>query len=283
MNKVVTYFFDEYRKQRNARLFKNLLYVFLVVKCLLWLFNFDILFGEYAVSLTYKEPIGFFKSFAYIIYLSKSSNLALWFICTTLLLSLVSLFGKRSYVLADLIIYLLVLNLDIRIYTTTTAGESLLVNLCFLSAWLRKDFNKGIGTYDQIKVLLHNTAFIALILQVCVLYGFSALAKWYDADWISGEAVYLTTKAEHYSRPFMVNIADPIHFLTVAVTYILLLYQSLFPLLVWIKKIKPYFLLIGVLMHLYIAFVLGLFFFGLIMVITYVLFFDFKTHADVKA
>jgi hypothetical protein len=280
MNKVITYIFDDYRKQRNARLFKNLLYVFLIVKCVLWLLNYDILFGAHAVSLVYDEPIGFFEYFAYIIYLSKNTSLPIWFICAALLLSIVSLVNKRSYLLADLIIYLLVLNLDIRIYTTTTAGESLLVNLCFLSAWLRKDFTRGTTVYDQIKIVLHNVSFFALLLQVCILYGFSALAKWYDADWLSGETVYLTTKAFYYSTPLMVSIADSIHPLTVAITYVLLAYQSLFPFVVWFKSIKRYFLHLGVLMHLYIAFVMGLFFFGWIMVITYALFYDFESPAD---
>ena len=280
MSKMIAYFFDDYRKQKNAHLFKNLLYGFLIVKCFLWLLNFDILFGEHAVSLTYSDPVAFFKSFAYLIYSRKSSALAGLFICTVLLLSLFSLFSKRSYLIADLVIYLLVLNLDIRIYTTTTAGESLLVNLCFLSAWLRKDFTKGSGIYGQLKVVLHNISYFALILQVCILYGFSALAKWYDADWLSGEAVYLATKANHYSTPFMVNIADSIHSISIGLTYILLVYQTSFPLLVWIKKIKPYFLHIGVLMHLYIAFVMGLFFFGWIMVITYALFYDLKEDND---
>ena len=276
MNSVIAYFFDGYRKQKNAHLFKNLLYGFLIIKCFLWLLNFDILFGEHAVSLTFNESIGFFKSFAYLIFASKSSALACVFICVVLLLSLCSLVAKRSYLLADLVIYLLVLNLDIRIYTTTTAGESLLVNLCFLSAWLRKDFIKGNGVYDQIKTVLHNFSYFALILQVCVVYGFSALAKWHDADWLNGEVVYFTSKAQYYSRPFLINTVDSFHFITVIATYLLLLYQSLFPFVIWIKSIKRYFLHLGVVMHLYIAFVMGLFFFGWVMVITYVLFYDFK-------
>ncbi len=115
-----------------------------------------------------------------------------------------------------------------------------------------------------------------MILQVCILYGFSALAKWYDADWLNGEVVYVTSQAQYYSRSFVINTVDSFHFLTVIITYVVLLYQSLFPFLIWVKGIKRYFLHFGVVMHLYIAFVMGLFFFGWIMVITYVLFYDFK-------
>jgi hypothetical protein len=53
-------------------------------------------------------------------------------------------------------------------------------------------------------------------------------------------------------------------------------YQLLFPVLVWIKKIKKMFLLLGILMHLYIAFVMGLVEFGSVMIISYIIFWPIK-------
>jgi hypothetical protein len=275
LNNFIAYLFDDYRKQKNARLFKNLLYVFLIVKCVFWLLNFDKLFGENSISLTSDHKISFFKNFAYFLYFQNNPAYCMYFIAVLLIACLYTFNSKRSFLVIDLVIYLLVLNIDIRIFTTSTAGESLLVNVCFLSAWLKKDFKIGTGTYDQIKIVLHNVSFYALLFQICIVYGYSALAKWYDADWLSGNAVYLTSKTFHYSRGFIVDHVDSVKFLAMALTYIVLLYQSLFPVLVWFKKIKPYILIIGVLMHLYIAFVMGFFFFGVIMILTYVLFFDF--------
>lgn len=282
MNKLISYLFDDYRKQKNALLFKNLLYLFLIIKCVFWLLNFDILFGEHAVSITYEHTISPVKKLAYFIYFHANPDLALLCIFTLLTFALISLLNKRSYLFIDLAIYLLVLNLNIRVFTTTTAGESLVVNLCFLSAWLRKDFNLGTSVYDQLKVVFHNVSFYALALQVCIVYGYSAWAKWYDADWLSGEAVYLTSKAFHYSRSFIVDHVDSFHALTVGLTYLVLMYQTLFPLLVWFKSLKKYFLLIGIIMHVYIAFVLGLFFFGMIMTLTYVLFYDLDKSKNIS-
>lgn len=282
MNKLISYLFDDFRKQKNALLFKNLLYLFLLIKCIFWLLNFDILFGEHALSASTPSNVSFFKKPAYFIYFHPYPLLALLSIYLLLYLMLFSLLNKRSYLFIDLVIYLLVLNLNIRIYTTTTAGESLLVNLCFLSSWLRKDFAIGHTFYDQLKIVLHNVSFYAIALQVCVVYGYSALAKWYDTDWTSGEAVYLTSKAFHYSRSFIVDHVDSFFSLTVGLTYLVLLYQTLFPFIVWLKPLKKYFLLIGILMHLYIAFVLGLFFFGMIMTLTYVLFYDLEKNKNLS-
>ncbi len=174
---MLAYLFDDYRKQQNARLFKNLLYGFLIIKCFFWLTNFDILFGEHAVSLTFDAPLGFFKKLAYFIYSSNNTSYAMIFIYVVLALSIGSLFSKKTYVVVDILIYILVLNLDTRVYTTSTAGESLLVNLCFLSSFLQKYFLKGTGIYNQLKIVFHNVSFLALVLQVCILYGYSALAK----------------------------------------------------------------------------------------------------------
>lgn len=124
--------------------------------------------------------------------------------------------------------------------------------------------------------MLHNFSFLALLVQVCIVYFYSAMAKWADADWTSGNAITLVNKAAHYSNYFLMSNANTLHPVSMFVSYFVLLYQTTFPLFVFIPKIKRQFLTLGILMHLYISFVMGLFFFGLIMVLTYVLFYDFS-------
>jgi hypothetical protein len=53
-----------------------------------------------------------------------------------------------------------------------------------------------------------------------------------------------------------------------------LAYQILFPAVVWFKKIKKPFLILGILMHVYISLVMGLVLFGLIMIICYAIFWE---------
>jgi hypothetical protein len=55
--------------------------------------------------------------------------------------------------------------------------------------------------------------------------------------------------------------------------YLVIWYQLLFPVLVWIKPIKKWYLLAGIVQHLFIAFVLGLPSFGLIMIVAYAIFY----------
>lgn len=178
--------------------------------------------------------------------------------------------------LIDLCIYFIIININSKIYTSLTAGDPLLANMCFLMSFLRKDFARKETFYGDLSVLLHNVSFVALIIQVCIVYAYSALAKWVDTDWQNGTAVDIVNRTYHYSRLFIVHHADGLFSLSFILSYVVLVYQSLFPVLVWFKSIKKHFLTIGVIMHLYIAFVMGLFFFGLIMALTYLLFYDFK-------
>ena len=54
--------------------------------------------------------------------------------------------------------------------------------------------------------------------------------------------------------------------------YTVIAYQLLFSVFVWIQPLKKWFLLIGVVQHLFIAFILGLPSFGLIMIVAYAVF-----------
>lgn len=268
--------------------FKNLLYIFILLKCFFWTLNFDLLFGENAlsyvssniVSITdYKNNISFGKHFAYLLLYSTESWHSVVVLGLVIVVSLYSL-AKRSLILTDLLLFLLLVNINFKVFTSTTAGDPLMTNLCFLSIFLRKEFTRTKGVWGELKIMLHNFSFLALVVQVCIVYLYSAMAKWIDEDWVNGNAITLVNKATHYSKYFLINTADTLHLISMVIAYFVLLYQTAFPILVFVPKIKKQFLNLGVLMHLYISFVMGLFFFGLIMALTYVLFYDFKSPAD---
>ena len=276
INKVITYLFDDYHKKQNAHAFKNLLYIFILLKCFFWILNFTILFGEEPVSLAVHAPLAFYKKFAFFLYYSTSTTPSIICLITLVIASGFSLLSRYSYFILDVIIYIIVININAKLYTSLTAGDPLLSNLCFLSIFLRKNFTIQKTFWGDLSVLLHNVSFIALISQICIVYFYSALAKWVDADWLNGEAVNLVNMTHHYSPALLIDHASFLYPVSFVLTYVVLLYQTLFPVLIWFKKIKKPFLFMGIIMHLYIAFMMGLFFFGLIMAITYVLFFDYN-------
>jgi hypothetical protein len=107
-----------------------------------------------------------------------------------------------------------------------------------------------------------------------MVYLVSAIAKINDPAWRDGTALVLTSHAEHYRmfalRPWMYPG------LWMAAGYFIIAWQALFPLLVWWRPVKMWTLVIGVVIHLYIAFGMGLLFFGITMIVAYIPFWPIR-------
>jgi len=281
MHNALNHMWSDYRKKENAVLFKNLLYLYLLFKCVLWLLNAELLFGDYAISFIRQYPLAWWRKPAFILYYTDSFSVAILFVFSVASISIYSLV-KRSTLLADVLLFLLVLNIHLKAYTTLTGAESILHNLLFISSFVRTRFLENTNKLKRLSIILHNAGIYALAFQVCLIYFYSSLAKWYNADWINGEAIHLVNQTAHYSTPFLLQHASFLFPLAWILNYIVLIYQSLFPLLGIFGKYKNKFLLLGIFMHLYIALVMGLFFFGILMIICYALFWNTGTWFTYK-
>ena len=91
-------------------------------------------------------------------------------------------------------------------------------------------------------------------------------------EWLDGSAIARILFVNEYSLPIISNAASNYSMLFKIITWFILAYQILFP-LVLIKSNKvSYLLFIGILFHAGIALFIGLFNFSLIMIISYVIF-----------
>lgn len=281
LNRLITYFFDDYRFKAQSFWFKRLLYVFVLVKCTYWLCFYDLLFSADSIVYTTPKTIGYVKDFAFYLYNSSFIYLSYLFIFGTVLccifpfvLNLNFLTGwlkRLQYIcpISDFILWLLIININHKIYPTLTAGDYLLNQFLFFNCFIA--FSPSEST---LKKVLHNFASIAIIVQLCLVYFISTLAKLNNNEWLNGTAIATILQVKHYSIHFFYYSKQ--NTLSVIINYAVLFYQLLFPLLIWFKKIKIPLLLIGILMHLFIACVMGLISFGFIMILGYVYFFPTK-------
>ena len=119
---------------------------------------------------------------------------------------------------------------------------------------------------------MSNLAYLACMLQVCLVYVIAGGYKLTGVSWLSGDAVsrvlYLSAFVSEAKRDWLLNFPIVLSFCT----YVSLFYQVAFPLLVWFKKLKPIVLTLGLTFHLGLAIVLNLWDFGLAMIFSYVLF-----------
>lgn len=168
-----------------------------------------------------------------------------------------------------ILIYFSTANLFIKGGLFFTGGEVIVNILLFYMIFMSKNKEKS-----PIQNMVNNTAYYALLIQVCILYFFSSFFKLYDQNWLDGMALQYVSEISFYSTGWFHDITHLSSIISKVATYSVLLYQGLFPIVVWIKPIKIPFLIFGIILHLGIAFGMGIFSFGVIMIITYLLFLD---------
>jgi len=269
------WFFSDYRFALQAYWFKKLLYAFLVLKSLYWLLSFDLLFGENSIVYNKALVIHGLKDLAFCLD-ATGPGMDLVFIITLLVLSLAGFTIKRFYFVHDIVLWFVIVNLHNKIYPSLTGGDFLLNQLLLFNCFLSADDTVQNSRFSNLKVFLHNLFSVAILIQVCLVYLLSGLAKCNDADWLSGTAVKQLLQVNHFNLFHSGGFAVVPRFLFSVLTYLVVFYQLSFPLLIWIKKIKKPLILFGLLMHAYIAFFMGLFEFGLIMMLVYIYFWPFK-------
>jgi hypothetical protein len=161
-----------------------------------------------------------------------------------------------------------VMNLTAFLYPTLTAGDYLLNQLLFFNIFFTKKQSTSLIVND-IKTALHNTALFAIKLQVCLAYFLAAYFKIMDDSWITGAAIFQTFQIPEFSNDVLALIPYSV---CVVLTYFTIAYQLSFAFLVWFRPFKIYLFSFGIMQHLLIALGMGLFQFGIIMCICYILF-----------
>lgn len=279
MEKITAYFFNACNLAAQTLWFKRLLYALLMIKAMAWWYRYDLYFGQDAVIRT--SPVGMHgvDDLAFVLYGSKAGLNAV-FIGAVIAICLLRLTGLKLYFFPDLLLWFLAVNLHNKLYPTLTGGDYLLNQFLLFNCFLMVSDSAGERWWPVLKRLFHNLAVIGVMAQVCLVYLFSALAKCLDPVWLSGNAVFAVSQVRHYAPG--IRLWHKPGFLPALLNYLVLFYQLLFPLLIWFKKIKKAFILLGIGMHLYIAFFMGLPGFAAVMILGYLYFWPRHATRDTK-
>lgn len=267
MNKIAAYFFDKKNQIKEIEWFRTALYLFLLYKVCVYALQFESLFSNERLIYHEIKFVNFIVSSVYVLNDHYSVSLGLVFIVLTAILSIIGLLKKSNY-LTNSLLWLVVTNLTNFLYPTLTAGDYLLCNLLFFNCF----FIPKESTYlvlNDLKTAMHNASLLAIKIQVCLAYFIAAYFKVTDASWLEGYAIYQTFQIPEFSNSFLHSL--PYSFCFV-LTYLTMIYQMSFSVLVWFRPFKIYLFSFGILQHLAIALGMGLFGFGIIMTICYILF-----------
>jgi hypothetical protein len=270
LNKIVTYFFDQRRAFEETKLLRKLLALFAFYKCIYWIWDYKLLFAEHSMVYKHASVIPIWQKPAFLLYTSYSNVLPMLFLGLATAMSLYLLFSEKAFRLVFFLLWISIVNIINNTYCASSAGDKLFENLLFFCIFLADGNSKGTPFLNSLDMAFHNSGLIALRFQVCLVYLFAAIAKLPNEDWMDGNAVNMTLAVHDYSLPIAYEGYGTIG---KVLNYLVIWYQFLFPVLVWIRPIKKWYLLVGILQHLFIAFVLGLPSFGLIMIVAYAIFY----------
>jgi hypothetical protein len=119
--------------------------------------------------------------------------------------------------------------------------------------------------------MLGSMAYRLCQIQVCVIYFYSGLHKLKGLHWWRGEAIWdVLANAQLARWDFSWVSAYPLAI--VAATYVTLLWEAYFPVLVWLPRLRYPMLALGVALHVGIAVAVNIPFFGLLMIVSYAVF-----------
>jgi hypothetical protein len=282
IDKISNIFTRPFPYLRKIEFFRRVLYIFLLFNALTLLPVAHDLFGYYGLIGTrgWNTDYGIFEqgSYSFLNVLSHPANsvytwvylVFVWGQIGFLILGIFKILPRISSVM----IYFFTVNLFLKGYLAFTGGEVLVNFMLFYLMFIHKpNRSGGFGVFQNV---LNNTFYWILLIQVCILYFFSGLYKTLDPNWLSGNAMMYVSRIPEYSGDSLRFLFADNPVFSLIFTYMTLAYQLSFPVLVWIKRIKIPFLIVGVLFHLAIWFGMGIFTFAIFMIISYLLFLDDK-------
>lgn len=124
----------------------------------------------------------------------------------------------------------------------------------------------------QFRKVIHEVALIGLLVQVCFVYFFTALAKLQGELWLNGTAIYYTMRVEEFLATKWNIPLTSNHYFVVLATYGTVLWEVAFAFLIWFRQTRYFVILGGIMLHLGIWFFMRIDDFSWVMMATYLAF-----------
>lgn len=274
MDKIYDHFTLDVQHADSLRLFTILLYLWFPLNVIMLYDVKDLLWGVDNVFYRHGHADGFIENFFYQLVYDATRFKMIFY--THLVASLLSIFQTRWSLIPRLITWCTAWLLFYAAIEAFNSGMMIMISLAF--------FASVIDTRAQhpFRILLTNLARYACIIQLSLVYFVAAIYKLSGDQWLAGDAFYYTVHITHFASDFwtsetMLNN----HWLLTGLTWAGLLYQLIFPVMIWIKRGRTAFLIAGIFFHLFIGTFLHLWDFALAMIFCYALFMHDKTAARI--
>jgi hypothetical protein len=273
LDKILAYSFDRHWWPRQTSLMKRGLYLVCLTACVYYLWDSSALFGKDSYVIRQPRLFSGLHDLPYLLYSHPAT--AFYFLLTGTVIALAGLKGWRS-IPSDFLLWFIFINLHYAIYPGITGGQYLLNQLLFFQCLLSFPQKQWPLRYQSLQHFLNNAGAISIMTQVCMIYLVSGVAKLSDSSWWNGEAVSMVGRLRHF------RLYDTILFnspgVATVLTYLILIYQLSFPVLIWWTPLRKIASAVAVPVYLYIALYMGLMSFGMIMLLAHLYFWPMKAQ-----
>lgn len=207
-----------------------------------------------------------------------------WFVLITYIVASISLMIGFQTRASAVITFVLMVSMQNRNYAILNSGDTLMRCMLFLMMFAPSQVKYSVDSWIKKKEGEPYSTEISLVtvrllqLQFSLVYLATTLFKLKGLDWVDGTAVYYTSRLENFQRIVLPVIFD-IPFLVKVATWSALFIEFAMGTLVWVKELRIWVLLSGILLHLLIEVSMSIGFFEWVMMATYILFLEPKEIA----
>ena len=227
------------------------------------------------------EAVNFYSNFRINIYnwLSPTETSAWFVLITYIITSVFVMIGFKTRI-STIICFILMVSMQNRNYSILNSGDTLMRCMLFLMMFapthvkysvdnLLRRQQDGVGYNPDVSILT-----IRLMqLQFSLVYLATTLFKLKGYDWVDGTAVYYTSRLVNFQRivlPIVFDFPSLVKFATWSALFI----EFAMGTLVWVKELRIWVLLAGLLLHLGIEVSMSIGFFEWVMIAAYILFLE---------
>jgi uncharacterized membrane protein YphA (DoxX/SURF4 family) len=227
-----------------------------------------------------QDSMTFYSNFRVNIYnwLSPTESSAWFVLITYIVTSVFVMIGFKTRI-STLICFVLMVSMQNRNYSILNSGDTLMRCMLFLMIFAPTNVKYSIDAYQRKKRGLTYSSDIPILtirlmqLQFSLVYLATTLFKLKGYDWVDGTAVYYTSRLVNFQRivlPIVFDFPSLVKFATWSALFI----EFSMGTLVWVKELRVWVLLAGLLLHLGIEVSMSIGFFEWVMIAAYILFLE---------
>ena len=243
-------------------LFERVLYLWFLFQMMYFGPVHELLWGAGSLMNRPSWPGGAVQSVYYFLLYNRSYDTLV--LGVHLVAILFALFGCGRWI-PKALVYLTGFMLYYAAWPVYNGGSMLMLMYAFYAIFIRHQAE------HPARQVVSNLAVLACRAQLILVYALAAVYKWMGSDWLNGTALHKALHLDAYARDWPKEwLTDPT--LLMGMTYLALIYQTLFPALIGWKPAGKYLLWAGLFFHGFIFLVMRIPDFALAMLAGYVLF-----------